>query len=211
MDSDILYKITKNDFNRLDEILTKCFLNDPLYCRLIPKEEIRQKLLPELFECDLEEMFSTCEIFSDSSDLNSILVVSDESEAYNHFRYYFTEILAGLKTDEYLIKEDPSLKTLFHFIEGKEYLNSSWTDELPEKERIHIIYLAVAPEMQHHDLAAKLMREVIRYAEEHKLMISLETHNENNLGFYKHFGFEQYRVVEKHFGLRQYCLIREIK
>lgn len=30
-------------------------LSDPLYCKLIPDRETRIRLMPELFECDLEE------------------------------------------------------------------------------------------------------------------------------------------------------------
>ncbi len=209
MDSDSLYRTSKKDFKKLNEILTKCFAEDPLYCRLIPEEDLRKRLLPELFQCDLEEMFATCEIFSDSPELNSILVVSDESEAYNHAIYNIVEFLANLKTDECLIKEDPSFKTLANFIQGKEYLDSSWADELPEQNRIHIIYLAVSPDMQHKNIAGRLVDEVIRYADAHRLMISLETHNEKNVSMYQHFGFELYEVVEKHFGLKQYCMIRE--
>lgn len=208
MESSHLYKVKKKDFSRLDQILTECFQNDPLYSALIPDAELRKKLLPELFQCDLEEMFANCEIFSDGPEINSILVVSDESETYNHIMFHLIEMFAELKTEGYLIKEDPSFKTLWNFIEGKEYLNSVWTDELPEKERIHIIYLAVSPNMQHHDISSKLVNEVIAYAQANNLMISLETHNEKNVNFYKHFGFEIFEVVEKCFHLKQYCMIR---
>ena len=54
--------------------------------------------------------FST--IFADSPELNGLLVVSDEAEEYDPVRFYLTEAWASLKTDEYLIKEDKSLKTL---------------------------------------------------------------------------------------------------
>ena len=109
-----------------------------------------------------------------------------------------------------LIKEDPSLKTFWNFIQGKDYLNSSWTDQLHQTERLHVIYLAVDPGHQHHGLAELLMDEVINYAQKHKMLISLETHNPNNVPIYEHFGFKTYGIVEKpHFGLKQYCMIRE--
>ena len=95
------------------------------------------------------------------------MVVSDESEPYNPLTFYLTEAWASLKTDEYLIKEDPSLKTLWNFMRGRDYLNSRWTDQLHQEERLHVIYLAVDPDMQHHGLAAILMEEVIHYAQEH--------------------------------------------
>ena len=54
------------------------------------------------------------------------------------------------------------------------------------------------------------MLGAIRYAEEHRMMISLETHNEKNVAFYAHFGFKVFGIVEKGMGLKQYCLVREI-
>ena len=93
-------------------------------------------------------------------------------------------------------------------MKGEDYLNSAWTDDLHDEQRLHLIYLAVDPDMQHHGIAALLMNEAIAYAQAHHLMISLETHNAHNLDLYKHFGFEVYEIVEKHFDLKQYCLVR---
>ena len=210
MDSQILYKVQKKDLPKLQQLLTASFAEDPLYCSLIPDRDTRERLLPELFACDLSEFFENCEIFADSEELNGVLVVSDESEPYHVFQYFLTELKALLKTDEYLIKEDMSLKTFWNFILGRDYLNSRWTDQLNQRERLHIIYLAVEPSMQHHGISGLLIHEAIRYAQEHKLMISLETHNEKNVSLYQHFGFKVYGVMEKHFHLRQYCMVREI-
>ena len=211
MESQNLYRVEKSDLERLELLLTRSFANDPLYRSLIPDEETRKRLMPELFQCDVEEMFATCEIFADSPKLNGALIISDESEPYNPFQYYLTEMMAALKTDEYLIKEDPSFKTFWNFLKGKDYLNSRWTDQLHQEERLHIIYLAVEPAMQHHGISTKLMDETIEYAVKHRLMISLETHNEKNVACYKHFGFKVFGIVQKGFDLKQYCMIREVQ
>ena len=211
MESDKLYRVQKEDLPKLEEILNVCFAHDPLYETLIPDAEVRKHLMPELFKCDMDEFFETCEIFADSKELNGLLVVSDEAEPYNVFRLYLSEAKALLQTDSYLIKEDPSLKTFWNFMKGEDYLNSSWTDQLHQKNRLHIIYLAVNPKMQHHGIAAELLEEAISYANQHKLMISLETHNPKNVEFYQNFGFKVYGVMEKNFSLKQYCLIREVQ
>ena len=212
MDSDKLYRVKKKDLKRLEKLLTLCFAKDPLYCKLIPDEETRKRLMPELFQCDMTEFFETCEIFADSPEINSILVVSDESEPYNLVKYYLTEVRAQLETDVYLIKEDPSLKTLHNFMMGKDYLNSRWTDQLHQEERLHIIYLAVAPEKQGHGYGGLLLQEAIAYAHSHRLMISLETHNEKNVALYQHFGFKIFGILErKPFDLKQYCMVRDIQ
>ena len=174
MESHNLYRVKEEDLDKLIRILTVCFSEDPLYHALIPDRDTRERLMPELFTCDLTEFFETCEIYADSSELNSILVVSDGTE------------------------------------QGKDYLNSSWTSQLHTAERLHVIYLAVAPKMQHHGLAEKLMDEVIDYADRHKLMISLETHNPANVSMYEKFGFKLYGIVQKKgFDLKQYCMIKQ--
>ena len=210
MTSDKLYQVTREDLPQLEKLLNVCFAHDPLYETLIPDEEIRKRLMPELFQCDMDEFYETCEIFADSRELNGVLVVSDEAEPYNVFQYYWSEAKAALHTDSFLIKEDPSMKTFFNFMKGGDYLNSSWTDQLHQKNRLHIIYLAVDPEMQHHGIAAALIDEAVDYAEKHGMMISLETHNEKNVAFYQQFGLKIYGVVEKNFPLKQYCMIREL-
>ena len=106
MDSERLYKVKKQDLPKIEELLMKCFSTDPLYEKLIPNTTVRNRLLPELFKCDLNEFYDTCEIFADSNKLNGILVVSDESEPYNLIKYFFSQVQATLKTDGYLIKED---------------------------------------------------------------------------------------------------------
>ena len=210
METDRLYRVQREDLPELEKLLTECFREDPLYQKLIPNEEIRKRLMPELFKCDLSEFYETCEIYADTKDLNSLLVVSDEAESYNLFKYYFTEIEAVLRTEGYLLKEDASMKTFWNFVLGRDYLNSNWTDQLHQDNRLHVIYLAVRPSMQHHGLAALLMNEVLHYADKHQMMVSLETHNPNNVEFYQHLGFKLYGVLNKHFDLKQYCMIREV-
>ena len=210
METDRLYRVQKEDLPELEKLLTACFREDPLYQKLIPDDEIRERLMPELFKCDLTEFYETCEIYADSKELNSLLVVSDEAEPYNLFKYYFTEIEAVLRTEGYLLKEDASMKTFWNFVLGRDYLNSNWTDQLHQNNRLHVIYLAVRPSMQHHGLAALLMNEVLHYADKHQMMVSLETHNPNNVEFYQHLGFKLYGVLNKHFDLKQYCMIREV-
>ena len=210
METDRLYRVQKEDLPELEKLLTACFREDPLYQKLIPDDEIRERLMPELFKCDLTEFYETCEIYADSKELNSLLVVSDEAEPYNLFKYYFTEIEEVLRTEGYLLKEDASMKTFWNFVLGRDYLNSNWTDQLHQDNRLHVIYLAVRPSMQHHGLAALLMNEVLHYADKHQMMVSLETHNPNNVEFYQHLGFKLYGVLNKHFDLKQYCMIREV-
>ena len=77
MNSDKLYKVQEQNLDRLKEILTVCFQNDPLYSTLIEDEATKERLLPHLLECDVTELFETCEVFADSPKLKGVLILSE--------------------------------------------------------------------------------------------------------------------------------------
>lgn len=208
MKTDRLYRVERKDEEKLTALLTECFAQDPLYCELIPQKEKRTKLLPELFSCDLDEMFDDCEIYADSEDVNGIIMVSDETEPYSPVKYYAGQIFFALKTAVYLIKDDWTLQTLVNFIRGKSYLNSEWTETIGNEKRMHIVYFAIRPTMRGKGIASALMRPVLDYADEHKLITSLETHNAGNLSMYKHYGFKLFDTTQKNLRLKQFCMVR---
>lgn len=208
MTTEGLYRLRAKDAKRLSALLTDCFLHDPLYCELIPNENTRKKLLPEIFDCETEDMIENCEVYADSPEINGIIIVSDETEPYNPIKYYLSELFYTLKTDACIIKDDLSLKTLWNFIRGQDYLSSAWTDDIHTDDRLHIVYLAVDPQKQRRGIAAKLLRYVLDIADKRSLVTSLETHNQSNVPLYKHFGFSVFEVLQKHLKLKQYCMVR---
>ena len=116
MNSDKLYKVQEQDLDRLKEILTVCFQNDPLYSTLIEDEATKERLLPHLLECDVTELFETCEVFADSPELKGVLILSDESDHRHAFYNYFVSLKESLITDGWLLHEDPTMKTFFNFV-----------------------------------------------------------------------------------------------
>ena len=57
MDSTTLYRVTRDDLPKLELLLNQCFAHDPLYETLIPDPDIRARLMPELFHCDMTEFY----------------------------------------------------------------------------------------------------------------------------------------------------------
>lgn len=207
MTTDRLYRVRREDIPHVIRTLTECFSEDPLYRQLIPEPELRERTLPEIFACDAEEMLSSRNVYADGPEVNGLMIVDDETEPYDPLRYFSTEAFYALKTDASLIQEDWSLKTLWNFFLGRQYLNSRWTEELPD-ERMHIIYFAVRPGLRGSGIAHRLMAPVLDYADERGLLLSLETHNPANLPLYRHYGFCMHKTLQSHFSLTQYCLVR---
>ena len=205
---DQLYPVDQKDADKLTDLLTQCFAEDPLYCQLIPQKTMRKRLLPGLFQCDLDELFQTCHVYADSPEMNGIIIVSDETEPQNGVRRRIVEMFASWKTAALLLEEDPSCKTLWNFIRGQEYLNSEWTEDLGEAPRLHVVYFAVRPSKRGQGVASRLMKAVLAFADENGMEVSLETHNQRNLEIYRHYGFHLFEVVKKHFPLKQLCMVR---
>lgn len=211
MKADGLYKLQVGDGEKLKTLLAECFFNDPLYCELIPSEAKRKKMLPDIFNCEIEDLFENCEIYADSKDVNGIIVLTDETEEYNAFKYYLSELFYALKTGAHLIKDDLSLQTLRKFMQGRDFIFDTWTDRLACDNRLHINYFAVRPTMQGKGIASALMNSVLNAADKEGLATSLETHNNKNLSLYEHFGFEVFEVLQRKLKIKQYCMFRKTK
>lgn len=142
---DQLYPVDQKDADKLTDLLTQCFAEDPLYCQLIPQKTMRKRLLPGLFQCDLDELFQTCHVYADSPEMNGIIIVSDETEPQNGVRRRIVEMFASWNDGGAPAGGGPLLQNPVEFYPGAEYLNSEWTEDLGEAPRLHVVYFAVRP------------------------------------------------------------------
>lgn len=203
------HRLSQDNITEIAQILSECFQADPLYCKLLPDEHLRKKILKEIFECDAEEMFNYCDVVGDSDDVKGIMIFTDSTEKRSAMRKYLAEKLYAFKTNLMLIKNDWSLKTLFRFFRCRKYLISKWATRLEPANQLHIIYLAVKKEFHGQGIAHKLLAPVFEYADNNDIMVTLETHNKDNVQIYEHYGFEMYEEFATKIGLKQYCLVRK--
>jgi hypothetical protein len=69
MESDKLYRVQKEDLPKVEKMLNQCFAHDPLYETLIPDPEVRKNLMPELFKCDMDELYALTIVSVGSSNM----------------------------------------------------------------------------------------------------------------------------------------------
>jgi ribosomal protein S18 acetylase RimI-like enzyme len=76
----------------------------------------------------------------------------------------------------------------------------------------YLYNLVVRKEAQHQGLAKRLLQPCLKFFDDEKQCVYLETHDPKNIAFYEHFGFA---VVETgtvpHSDLTHYGLLREPK
>lgn len=210
MESRTLYRVQREDLEKVRNLLRACFMEDPLFTSLVQDRTSREYLSAELLECDLTEFFETCEIYAKSSEIESILVVSEEAGYCRAMHNLLVELRAQLRTGGEVTRKDLSLDVFWNFVQGRDYLNARWTDQLHQTRRMHILYLAVNPDRKGQGIAKQLLQEVTEYAQEQGIMLTLETYQTSDVRACEQCGFKIYGIVQKsEFFLKQYCMVRE--
>ncbi len=204
-----LHKLRREDFDAVVETLTECFFEDPLYKALIPERIQRKEVLPEIFDCDANEMAQYCDMYADSPQVNGLIMLEDPAE-HKGVRKYLAERYFAYLTEQLLIEDDETGELAENFRQAKEYLSSDWVSRVGETT-IHIVYFAVRKAYHGKGLAHKLISPVLEYADENGVVVALETHNEKNLDIYRHYGFEVFDSFSGNLGLVEYCLTRKPK
>ena len=201
-----LHKLRREDFGAVIETLTECFFEDPLYRALIPERAQRKEVLPEVFDCDANELAQYCDMFADSPEVNGLIVLEDPSE-HKGARKYLAERYFAYLTEQRLTEDDETGELAENFRNAKEFLSSDWVAKLGS-DIIHIVYFAVKKEFHGKGIAHKLIAPVLEYADRNGVRVALETHNAANLDMYRHYGFELYDEFSGSIPLLEYCLVR---
>lgn len=209
MEINALYRIQTEDFDAVVETLTECFYDDPLYCALIPSPALRRKILPDVFDCDANEISQYCDMYADSEDVNGLIMLEDPSE-HKDLRKLIAERYFAYVTENRLAEDDETGITAENFRKAKDFLSSDWVKRV-NGDCIHIIYFAVRKEYHGTGLAHRLISPVLDHADQNGLKVALETHNAHNLAIYEHYGFKLFDKFKGEFGLTEYCLVRDPK
>ena len=204
-----LHRLRREDFDNVIRTLTECFFEDPLYKVLIPERAQRMEILPEVFDCDANELVQYCDMYADSPDVNGLIMLEDPAE-HKGVRKYLAERYFAYLTEQRLIEDDESGEILENFRSAKDFLSSEWVAKAGPNT-IHIVYFAVRKAFHGKGLAHKLIAPVLEYADRSGMQIALETHNAANLEMYRHYGFELFDSFSGNLNLREYCLLRKPK
>lgn len=197
----------REDFDAVIQTLTECFFEDPLYQALISERAQRREILPEVFDCDANELVQYCDLYADSPAVNGLIMLEDPAE-HKGVRKYLAERYFAYLTEQRLLEDDESGEIAEHFRKAKNFLSSDWVAKAG-KNTIHIVYFAVRKAFHGKGLAHRLITPVLDYADKNGVQVALETHNAANLDMYKHYGFELFDSFTGSLNLREYCLLRK--
>ena len=175
-----LYIVPKKDLDRLAEVAADAYQNYPLH-NWFTKDTYDAKASRLIMQISLKTMTEDAVIYADSEEINGFAV---------WLPFGFT----GSKTLPFLMNGGISL--ILHAglgIIGRlltyETYAMNLKKEFTENYDWYLYNLSIRKDAQGKGLASKLMRPMLQFCDEERMVAYLETNKEANIGLYQHYGF----------------------
>ena len=176
-----LYLVEKKDLDRLAVVAADAYRDYPLHNWFTGgKYDAAASRL--IMQISLKTMTEDAVIYADSEEMNG-------------FAVWLPFGFSGSKTVPFLV--NGGLKLIFHSgfgIIGRllKYENYAMNlkKEFTDNYDWYLYNLSIKKDAQGKGIASKLMRPMLEFCDDERMVVYLETNKESNVGLYKHYGFE---------------------
>ena len=176
-----LYIVQKKDIDRLAEVSADAYQDYPLH-NWFTKGKYDFNASKLLMQVTLKTMMKDAVIYADSEEINGFAV---------WLPFGFT----GNKTLPFVLSG--GLKLIFH--PGPGFIGRLLTyenyamnlkKEFTQNYDWYVFNLSIKKDAQGKGIASKLMRPMLQFCDNERMVAYLETNKEANVGLYQHYGFE---------------------
>lgn len=181
-----LYLVKEKDLDRLAEVAADAYQDYPLH-NWLTKGKYDAKASKLIMQISLKTMTEDAVIYADSEEINGFAV---------WLPFGFT----GSKTIPFLV--NGGLHLILHSglgIIGRLLTYENYAMGLKKEFTDHFDWylynLSIRKDAQGKGLASKLMRPMLDFCDEEKMVAYLETNKEANAGLYQHYGFDLMKVA----------------
>jgi ribosomal protein S18 acetylase RimI-like enzyme len=179
-----LYMVDEKDLDRLAEVAADAYCDYPLH-NWFTKGKYDAKASKLIMQISLKTMTEDAVIYADSEEINGFAV---------WLPFGFT----GSKTIPFLMNGGLSL--IFHSglgIIGRlltyETYAMNLKKEFTDNYDWYLYNLSIKKDAQGKGIASKLMRPMLQFCDDERMVAYLETNKESNVSLYRHYGFDLMR------------------
>ena len=176
-----LYIVGKDDLYRLADVAADAYKDYPLH-NWLTKGKYDAKASKLIMEISLKTMTEDAVIYADSEEING-------------FAAWLPFGFTGSKTLPFLMKG--GLNLILHSGLGiidrlltYETYAMNLKKEFTENYDWYLYNLSIKKDAQGKGIANKLMRPMLQFCDDERMVAYLETNKESNVGLYKHYGFD---------------------
>ena len=176
-----LYLVQKKDLHRLAEVATDAYRDYPLH-NWLTKGRYDAVASHLLMEVTLKTMTKDAIIYADSEELNG-------------FAAWLPFGFTGNKTIPFLMNGGMRLFLHAGFdMIGRLQTYENYAMNLKQQYTDHydwyLFNLSVKKDAQGKGIASKLMRPMLQFCDDERMVAYLETNKDTNVGLYRHYGFD---------------------
>ena len=176
-----LYIVKESDLERLADVATDAYVDYPLH-NWFTKGKYDAKASKLIMQISLKTMSADAVIYADSEEINGFAV---------WMPFGFT----GSKTIPFLMHG--GLHLILHSgpsIIGRLLTYETYAMNLKKTFTEHydwyLYNLSIKKDAQGRGIASKLMRPMLQFCDDERMVAYLETNKEANVGLYRHYGFD---------------------
>jgi ribosomal protein S18 acetylase RimI-like enzyme len=176
-----LYIVQEKDLDRLAEVAADAYKDYPLH-NWFTKGKYDPKASKLIMQISLRTMSEDAVVYADSEEINGFAV---------WLPFGFT----GSKTLPFLANGGMSL--ILHSGPGiigrlltYETYAMNLKKEFTDNYDWYLYNLSIRKDAQGKGIASKLMRPMLQFCDDERMVVYLETNKESNVGLYQHYGFE---------------------
>ena len=176
-----LYIVQKKDLDRLAEIAADAYLDYPLHNWFTggKYDEVASRLIMQI---SLKTMTEDAVIYADSEEMNGFAV-------WLPFGFTGSKTLPFLMNGGFklILHSGPGIiKRLLTYETYAMNLKKEFTDNYDW----YLYNLSIRKDAQGKGIASKLMRSMLQFCDDERMVAYLETNKESNVGLYRHYGFD---------------------
>lgn len=176
-----LYIVQEKDLDRLAEVAADAYKDYPLH-NWFTKGKYDEKASKLLMQITLKTMTKDAIIYADSEEMNGFA-------AWIPFGFTGNKAIPFLKSGGLKLILHSGLGIINRLSTYEKYamnLKKEFTDHYDW----YLFNLSVKKDAQGKGIASKLLRPMLQFCDDEKMVAYLETNKESNVGLYKHYGFE---------------------
>lgn len=197
-----LERIMPDSLDYAISLSAAAFMSDPLYVASAPDAEEREKLARSLTELFIRYGMRFGIVYRTSGSFDGLAVWLPPEERDISW-------VKAVRIGALHMLFRTKLKNLRHLVAVDKIAKRAHIKDAPGLYW-YLLVLAVAPDKQGRGIASKLIKPFLDMLDEAGEAAYLETHNPNNVGIYRHYGFEllgDYEVPQLS-GLRHFSMFR---
>ena len=176
-----LYIVGKEDLDRLAEVAADAYRDYPLH-NWFTKGKYDAKASELLMKVTLKTMTEDALIYADSEEINGFA-------AWLPFGFEGNKTLPFLKNGGLKLFLHSGVGFIGRLLTYEKYamgLKKEFTDNYDW----YLFNLSIKKDAQGKGIASKLMRPMLQFCDDEKMVAYLETNKEANVGLYQHYGFD---------------------